>query len=613
MKFAPTLSKYFLFATTLAVLLPVMPLSMNHAEAACTNWANEPDNDCDGLANSWEQNQSYTKNGITIPLTGANPDRRDIFIEIDYMSHHIPPAAAIDPVVARFNAFELQNPDFSWGVTLHYIIDDNVPHRTCIDVFSDIVPDPVIDSYDEYKESFFGTLSERNANSNVFEIKRDVYHYGLFIHTRCGSLTNQQSSGAAEWPGNDLEVSLGYPGWGNVDPVSGHDTGTNEYKGGTFMHELGHNLGLRHAGTTDLPHCKPNYLSVMNYGFQFPIFLTGTDWPMDYSHNVLSSLNESKLVESQGIGLAQPSSLKTAVGHTTPPTSHGSYAHYLKPTANNSPLSYNWYTGNSNTNEIRISSITNLHSTSCNDNDVQNTSVGGKLFGYDDVHYNSLIFWSNAVTFMNGTNNTLSGSIPVEGAPINGKIFQISSINPDSLQETPKVTISNQSDSQGDILNNPQLPPCDITIPGCQDSPCDEDDPYCKPIKEQNFTNPDAAFNDVGNRTDVPEITLNEVNNLITSKAIDINENVQSLNETQFVNGTDVQKLKMELENSLVNSSDSLFNLINSTKSDQALGKLFKLRSLVDGRGSNEIIQNPWNIDILEQIDNLILILQQKK
>jgi hypothetical protein len=46
-------------------------------------------------------------------------------------------------------------------------------------------------------------------------------------------------------------------------------------QGGTFMHELGHNLGLRHGGGSDLngdaedtPTFKPNYLSVMNYKFQ---------------------------------------------------------------------------------------------------------------------------------------------------------------------------------------------------------------------------------------------------------------------------------------------------------------------------------------------------------
>jgi len=45
--------------------------------------------------------------------------------------------------------------------------------------------------------------------------------------------------------------------------------------GGTFMHELGHNLGLHHGGGSaidgsaeDTPTFKPNFLSVMNYKFQ---------------------------------------------------------------------------------------------------------------------------------------------------------------------------------------------------------------------------------------------------------------------------------------------------------------------------------------------------------
>ncbi len=33
------------------------------------------------------------------------------------------------------------------------------------------------------------------------------------------------------------------------------------------MHELGHNLGLRHGGFEDEPLCKPNYRSVMSYRY----------------------------------------------------------------------------------------------------------------------------------------------------------------------------------------------------------------------------------------------------------------------------------------------------------------------------------------------------------
>jgi len=37
---------------------------------------------------------------------------------------------------------------------------------------------------------------------------------------------------------------------------------------GTFMHELGHTLGLHHGGDVDLPNYKENYTSIMNYRYQ---------------------------------------------------------------------------------------------------------------------------------------------------------------------------------------------------------------------------------------------------------------------------------------------------------------------------------------------------------
>ena len=45
---------------------------------------------------------------------------------------------------------------------------------------------------------------------------------------------------------------------------------------GTFMHEMGHNLGLRHGGSENTNR-KPNHLSVMNYNLQGGIPLAG-DW-----------------------------------------------------------------------------------------------------------------------------------------------------------------------------------------------------------------------------------------------------------------------------------------------------------------------------------------------
>jgi len=81
------------------------------------------------------------------------------------MSHHIPPTTAINLVVPKFNAIELLNPDGTYGVKLYYIINDNVPHKTCINVFSDTDSDPTND-FDNIKKNFMGTLSERNKNQN---------------------------------------------------------------------------------------------------------------------------------------------------------------------------------------------------------------------------------------------------------------------------------------------------------------------------------------------------------------------------------------------------------------------------------------------------------------
>lgn len=74
------------------------------------------------------------------------------------------------------------------------------------------------------------------------------------------------SSGAAYIGGNELMVTFGDPSWGTMTPAL-NDTD----RAGTFMHELGHTLGLNHGGDpSDGHNDKPNYKSVMNYTWQFP-------------------------------------------------------------------------------------------------------------------------------------------------------------------------------------------------------------------------------------------------------------------------------------------------------------------------------------------------------
>jgi hypothetical protein len=68
------------------------------------------------------------------------------------------------------------------------------------------------------------------------------------------------------------------------------------------MHELGHNIGLRHGGGDHINY-KPNYLSIMNYFFtDTGLIINGKDGNFDYSRFRNRTLNESRLHERLGIG-----------------------------------------------------------------------------------------------------------------------------------------------------------------------------------------------------------------------------------------------------------------------------------------------------------------------
>jgi ABC-type iron transport system FetAB permease component len=67
---------------------------------------------------------------------------------------------------------------------------------------------------------------------------------------------------------------------------------TAQAKKGTYMHELGHTLGLLHGGG-DNTNCKSNYQSVMNYMFQ--AHLLGPGAVLDFSNQQLGNLDETSL------------------------------------------------------------------------------------------------------------------------------------------------------------------------------------------------------------------------------------------------------------------------------------------------------------------------------
>ncbi|GAA1011573.1 hypothetical protein Aple_012200 [Acrocarpospora pleiomorpha] len=158
-----------------------------------------------------------------------------------------------------------------------------------VDVSGTIPEQPVFDPSD-----FTGV----KADPANFDPARDPYvHYNLWVHDYGFGGTSSESSGLSTFTGDkqDFMVSLGAFAGGN---------GTLIEQAGTFMHELGHSLGLHHGGDEPGVNYKPNYLSVMNYSFQLT-GLTGTTGKyrtgVDYSGEELSELDALHLSEQTGV------------------------------------------------------------------------------------------------------------------------------------------------------------------------------------------------------------------------------------------------------------------------------------------------------------------------
>src|SRR5438093_11068083 len=185
---------------------------------------------------------------------------------------------------------------------------------------------PVPDAdFDTLKVNWFGTAAERtlrsgntgplsapgtfydsNQRAKTLLAKKFAFRYGISVSNLTRPAGTSSASGCAEIGGNDFVVALG------------SFIGTTDEWAGTFMHEFGHTLGLRHGGGDNI-NCKPNYLSVMSYSRQFPNVIT--DRPLNYSDRVLPQLNETNLTEAAGIGGAlAPVGSKTTYAASTSTT-----------------------------------------------------------------------------------------------------------------------------------------------------------------------------------------------------------------------------------------------------------------------------------------------------
>ncbi len=240
------------------------------------------DIDGDGAYNNWEKN-GIDYNGdyqVDFVLPSAKYNHKNIWVEIDYMPNQMPTSSYLSKVKTPFLAAPVSNPDGITGITLTFNIDEQ------------ITDDPVLTwptEFQSVKAMKFGTSTER-GNANTIAAKKLLFRYNIWAHEIDGPDVVPGQTGNAELPGNDFVIALGtYMG--------------EEYQKGGFMHELGHNLGLRHGGFQD-KNCKPNYISVMNYLYQYNIHLSNR--VLDYSIGTRNNLVENALDENKGITGSAP-------------------------------------------------------------------------------------------------------------------------------------------------------------------------------------------------------------------------------------------------------------------------------------------------------------------
>ena len=284
---------------TVSLDLEIEPVA-HPVQPACDNM--DLDDDRDGIPDCAEQ-PGATFYGMPLYEWGARPGVRDIFVEIDYMATHPlidydyqplldndgnprrdhgtqPLRTSLDMVVESFA---------EQGIALHFDIGDLYDQSPGSDPADyDLGGGEELPFAMYIGESRF--QFDRNGRQETVMGMEDDYvpnHFenrperkNLFYYVVFGQSQAQNSLGssglAADFFDRWCFVSMGGSTWTLDTDTPDNTNFLINGHAATLAHELGHILGFQHGGNPEFgpqeganQNWKPNYLSVMNYLYQF--------------------------------------------------------------------------------------------------------------------------------------------------------------------------------------------------------------------------------------------------------------------------------------------------------------------------------------------------------
>ncbi|MGH2444641.1 MAG: NEW3 domain-containing protein [Candidatus Limnocylindria bacterium] len=297
------------------------------------------DADGDGLLDGWERN-GFNADGdstidVDLPSFGATVNHIDAFLELDWSAGQAPNRDDIQAMVDAFADAPFTNLDGTQGIRLHVdtgslvdpIAREGQAPNTCNDGI-DNAGDGQIDAADTDCDNVAGGASGEYLETSVEDPGPTTCGNGLdddgdgqIDVNDIDCLVGDNLGGGNQLPGHlnncgldaafynaksanfsanrafifryaistqsdqDTDGPAGPDtgcGSGGQGEIGGNDFIDYNHDGGTVMHELGHNLNLRHGGNED-NNCKPNYVSSMDYDEQFGISRVNGGVIIDYS------------------------------------------------------------------------------------------------------------------------------------------------------------------------------------------------------------------------------------------------------------------------------------------------------------------------------------------